>query len=187
MARTKSRASKTRRSIKKKPGSSAKKRKTAAARQHPKWPVLGPAVRALAIGVAVICLSAFCYWAVRLTFTPVHDRGQAVGNTEIGHSLRFYLDRPSVKEAVQQLGGNLVLLAPLGVLLPIVFARLRSLSGVVGTGALVSLIVETAQGTLVPGRAFDIDDVLLNVIGVAVAYLLVGRKIAVLVRGRAAT
>ena len=73
----------------------------------------------------------------------------------------------------------------MGVLLPIVFPRLRSLPGIAVTGALVSLMVETAQGALVPGRAFDIDDILLNVIGVAAAYLLVGRKIATLVRGRA--
>jgi hypothetical protein len=191
MTKTKNRpsTSKTRRPAKNRPGRSAKKRKTATTARRSKKPAssraLFPAVRALAIGVAVICLSAFCYWAVLITFTPVHDHGQAVGNTQVGHSLRFYLDRPSIKEAVQQVGGNLALLAPLGVLLPILFRRLRSLLGIVITGALVSVMVETTQGALIPGRAFDIDDVLLNVIGVAVAYLLAGRKIAALVQGRA--
>lgn len=145
------------------------------------------AVRALAVGLAAIGLGTFCYWAARVTFTPVHDHGQAVGNTQIGHSLRFYLDRPSIKEAIQQVGGNLALLTPLGVLLPIVFSRLQSLPGIIIIGALTALAVETGQGALVPGRAFDIDDVVLNVIGVAMAYLLAGRRIAALARGRAAT
>lgn len=149
--------------------------------------LLARPARLLAIGVAAVCLGVFCYWAARITFTPVHDHGQAVGNTKVGHSLRFYLDRPSIKEAVRQIGGNLALMAPLGVLLPVVFSRLRSLPGVVVAAALLSALVETCQGWLVPGRAFDIDDVVLNVIGAAVAYLLAGRRIAALVRGRAAT
>lgn len=139
----------------------------------------------LAICVAAGCLGAFCYWAARVTFTPVHDHGQAVGNTKVGHSLRFYLDRPSVQEAARQIGGNLVLLAPLGILLPVVFPRLRSLSRIAIAAVLISAGVETVQGSFVPGRAFDIDDVLLNVAGVLVAYLLAGRKIAILVRGKA--
>jgi hypothetical protein len=139
------------------------------------------------IGIAAVCLGGFCYWAARVTFTPVHDHGQAVGNTKVGHSLRFYLDRPSVEEAVRQVGGNLVLLAPLGILLPIVFLRLRSLPRIVIAGVLISAAVETVQGSFVSGRAFDIDDVLLNALGVVAAYLLAGRKIATVVRGRAPT
>jgi VanZ like protein len=182
-------AAKTRRSPKRKrSGGSKKRRRATTARRLPGasgLPALIPAVRALAIGLAVICLAVFCYWAGRVTFTPIHDHGQAVGNTRVGHSLRFYLDRPSIKEAVRQVGGNLALLAPLGLLLPVVFPRLCSLSGIVIAGALASVVVETLQGNLVPGRAFDIDDVILNVVGVMAAYLLAGRRIATLVRGRA--
>ncbi|MGH3388944.1 MAG: VanZ family protein [Actinomadura sp.] len=133
------------------------------------------------------CLGVFSYWAARITFTPVHDHGQAVGNIEIGHSLRFYLDQPNVKEAIQQIGGNLALLAPLGILLPTVFPALRPLPRIAAASALVSLVIEIAQGTLIAGRAFDIDDVILNVIGVLAAYLLAGRMIATLVRGHPST
>lgn len=135
----------------------------------------------------MIFLGVFSYWAARITFTPVHDHGQAAGNTEIGHSLRFYLDQPSVKEAIQQIGGNLALLAPLGILLPTVFPALRPLPRISAASALVSLVIEIAQGTLIAGHAFDIDDVILNVIGVLAAYLLAGRMIATLVRGHPST
>jgi hypothetical protein len=164
------------------------KRKTPAARRFSVHAATAPLIttlRALAICAAVVALGVFCFWAARIAFTPVHDHGQAVGNTEIGHSLRFYLDQPSIKEATRQVGGNLALLAPLGVLLPIVFPRLRTLPRIAMAGALVSTAVETAQGTLIPGRAFDIDDVILNVFGVLMAYLLAGKKIATVVRGNA--
>lgn len=175
---------KTRKSTPKKTRSA--KRKTATARRvkgHAAASLVS-AVRALVCCVAVIALGIFCFWAARVVFTPVHDHGQAVDNTQIGHSLRFYLDRPSIKEAARQIGGNLALLAPLGVLVPIVFTRLRTPLRISLVAALVSAAVETAQGTLVPGRAFDIDDVILNVIGVLIAYLLAGRRLATLVRGR---
>jgi hypothetical protein len=140
-------------------------------------------VRALAVGAAVIALGLFSYWAYRVTLTPVHDGGQATGNTHPGRTLRFYLDRPSVKEALIQIGGNLVLLAPLGILLPVVFTRLRSFVWVTATAALISLLIETSQGVLIAGRAFDADDVILNTAGVLLTYLLFGRRIARLVRG----
>lgn len=139
-------------------------------------------MRVIAIALAIAALTLFCYIAFKLTFTPVDDGGQAVGNTDVGNSIRFYLDRPSIKEAARQIGGNLVLLAPLGVLLPVVFVRLHGLGRIAVVAFVVSLAVETIQGTLVAGRAFDIDDVVLNVTGVLLAYLLVGRKVATLVR-----
>ncbi|WP_233510898.1 VanZ family protein [Actinomadura craniellae] len=139
-------------------------------------------LRVLAVLVALGALGAFSYWAARVTLTPVADNGNAVGNTEPGHSLKFYLDRP-FKEAVLNLGGNLALLAPLGVLLPIVVSRLRGPLRLALVAAVVSLTIEVAQGLLVMGRAFDTDDVILNTAGVVLAYLLVGRRLARLIRG----
>ncbi|WP_374200260.1 VanZ family protein [Streptomyces sp. AC555_RSS877] len=43
--------------------------------------------------------------------------------------------------------------------------------------ALVMLLVELVQGALVTGRAFDIDDVLLNTSGALLGYLLIGRRL----------
>ena len=81
-------------------------------------------LRVVAVAVALGFLVVFFYFAFRLTLKPVHDRGQAGGNTDPGRSLRFYLGRPT-REAVLQIGGNLVLLMPLGVLLPVVWKTLR--------------------------------------------------------------
>jgi glycopeptide antibiotics resistance protein len=146
-----------------------------------RWGVI--LLRSVAVVLAVAALAVFFYYAFQLTLSSVHDNGQAGGNTDPGHSLRFYLDQPA-SEALRQIGGNLALLMPLGVLLPTIFTRLRGPLRLALVGALVSLLIETAQGLLVPGRAFDVDDVILNTAGVVLAYLLIGRKTSRLVRGK---
>ena len=140
------------------------------------------ALRAVVVLIALGLLGVFCYFAFRLTLTPVHDNGQAGGNTDPGRSLRFYLDRP-IKEAFLQVGGNLVLLAPLGVLLPLVWTTLRGPIRLALVTGILSLAIETIQGLLVMGRAFDVDDVILNVAGVVLAYLFLGRRLSRSLRG----
>ncbi|KMS79597.1 membrane protein [Streptomyces leeuwenhoekii] len=80
-------------------------------------------------------------------------------------------------EAARRIGEGLALLAPLGVLLPMAGGRLSvsplaSLFRTVAGGALLSLGIELLQ-TGVPGRVVDIDSLLLNTAGVALAHLLV--------------
>ncbi|MFC9246880.1 VanZ family protein [Streptomyces sp. NPDC057136] len=80
-------------------------------------------------------------------------------------------------EAVHRFGSGLLLLAPLGVLLPMAGGRLfvspwASLARTVAAGALISLAIELAQ-TGVPGQVVDVDSLLLNTVGVALAHLLV--------------
>lgn len=80
-------------------------------------------------------------------------------------------------EAAHRIGEGLALLAPLGVLLPLVHGRLRvsplaSLIRTAATGALISLGIALLQ-TGVPGRVVDVDSVLLNTAGVLVAHLAV--------------
>ena len=162
-----------------KSGKSSRKRRGSAKR--PPWYV--GALRVIAVVAAVVALGLFSYWAYRVTLTPVHDQGQATGNTHPGRTLRFYLDRPSVKEALVQIGGNLVLLAPLGILLPVIFTWLRTVVRVTAAAAMISLVIEASQGVLIAGRAFDADDVILNTTGVLLAYLLAGRRVARLARG----
>ncbi|MFF3845039.1 VanZ family protein [Streptomyces sp. NPDC002328] len=81
------------------------------------------------------------------------------------------LGRP---EAARRIGGALGLLAPLGVLLPLAHGRLRvaplaSFVRTVTAGALLSLGIELLQ-TGVPGRVMDVDSLLLNTTGVALAH-----------------
>jgi glycopeptide antibiotics resistance protein len=157
---------------------------TASPPQQRTTPWYVTALRCCGVALAVAALVAFFYQAARLTLSPVEDAGQAGGNTDPGKSLHFYLDQPT-KQTFIQLGGNLILLAPLGVLVPIISTRLRGPVRLALLGAMVSLSIETIQGYLVEGRAFDIDDVILNTAGVVLAYLLIGRPMSRAVRGRA--
>ncbi|MFF3909041.1 VanZ family protein [Streptomyces sp. NPDC001848] len=80
-------------------------------------------------------------------------------------------------EAARRIGKGLALLAPLGVLLPVVGGRLAvsplaSLARTVAAGTLISLGIELLQ-TGVPGQVVDIDALLLNTVGVALAHVLV--------------
>ncbi|MFJ8671037.1 MULTISPECIES: VanZ family protein [unclassified Streptomyces] len=80
-------------------------------------------------------------------------------------------------EAVLHLGGGVLLLAPLGVLLPMSAGRLDgsnlvSLTRTVFAGAMIALAIELLQ-TGVPGQVPDVDTVLLNTVGVALAHLAV--------------
>ncbi|MGV9562137.1 VanZ family protein [Streptomyces sp. NPDC003480] len=80
-------------------------------------------------------------------------------------------------QAARRIGKGLALLAPLGVLLPMIGGRVggspfASMARAVATGTLVSLGIELVQ-TGVPGQVVDIDSVLLNTVGVALAHVLV--------------
>ncbi|PZT68721.1 VanZ family protein [Streptomyces sp. SW4] len=80
-------------------------------------------------------------------------------------------------EAARRIGEGLALLAPLGVLLPMANGRLTvspvaSLLRTAAAGALLSLAIELLQ-TGVPGQVVDVDSLLLNTAGVALAHLAV--------------
>ncbi|MEV5724819.1 MULTISPECIES: VanZ family protein [Streptomyces] len=80
-------------------------------------------------------------------------------------------------QAARELGEGLALLAPLGVLLPMADGRLTvsTLASFVRTtaaGVLISLAIELLQSD-VPGRVLDVDSLLLNTAGVALAHLAV--------------
>ncbi|MFI6587548.1 VanZ family protein [Embleya sp. NPDC050493] len=142
-------------------------------------------LRAVAIGLGVLALVAFALVLARVTFTPQPDSQDLVtGNTDPGDSIRSYLDRPEVRDAVRQVGGNLVLCTPLGVLLPVVSARLRGPLRILLTVGVLMLVVEAVQGLFVVGRAFDIDDVILNATGAFLAYIFLGRHLAARVHPR---
>jgi len=91
-------------------------------------------------------------------------------------TIRADLDM-SPLQAARRIGAGLGLLAPLGVLLPMAGGQVRaggfgSFARTVFTALMVSLALEFTQ-TLVPGQLFDVDAVLLNTVGAALAYLLV--------------
>jgi len=77
--------------------------------------------------------------------------------------------RADPQTVVVQVGGNLLVFAALGALLPLRAARFAGLVPVALVAAAGSIGVETLQHVLRLGRVSSIDDVLLNVAGAAAA------------------
>jgi glycopeptide antibiotics resistance protein len=142
-------------------------------------------VRLLAMLCAFTFMVAFAVVLARLTLQP-SPASEALTHTNLhpGRSLRAYLDQPELRDAVRQIGGNILLGVPFGVLVPVVAPRTRGILRVLLLTAVVMLLVEFAQGALVTGRAFDIDDVILNTAGALIGYLLLGRRLSRVVHAR---
>ena len=77
---------------------------------------------------------------------------------------------------IQQLLGNVALFVPLGFLLPLLGSRYRSLAMTAAVGLVASLGIELVQLALLLAlsarRSVDVDDVILNVTGACLGYLL---------------
>lgn len=74
-----------------------------------------------------------------------------------------------------QVGGNLLVFAALGALLPVRTARFASAARVAAVAATASATVETLQYILRLGRFSSIDDVLVNTLGAVLAALVTRR------------
>jgi glycopeptide antibiotics resistance protein len=142
-------------------------------------------LRLLAVLCAFVFMVVFAVVLARLTLQP-SPASEALTHTNLhpGRSLRAYLDQPALRDAVRQIGGNILLGVPFGVLAPVVAPRTRGFLRVLVLTAAVMLLVESAQGALVTGRAFDIDDVILNTGGALIGYLLAGRRLGRTVHAR---
>ncbi|MEU6880260.1 VanZ family protein [Streptomyces sp. NPDC046712] len=138
----------------------------------------GPWIR---VGVTVLALAAMVAFGVvltRLTLQPSPASEMLThANLRPGDSIRAYLEQPAFRDTVKQLGGNILLGVPFGLLLPVVSPRSRGFVRVALLTVATMLLVELIQGALVRGRAFDIDDVLLNTTGALLGYALVGRRL----------
>ncbi|WP_345945224.1 VanZ family protein [Streptomyces albus subsp. chlorinus] len=135
--------------------------------------------RVLAVVLAFAAMVVFAALLSRATLEPrAGAEGLTHTNLRPGASLRGYLGQPSPATVLQQLGGNVLLGVPFGVLLPVMAPHMRGFAKVTVCAALVMLLVETVQGLWVTGRAFDVDDVLLNAAGALLGYLCVGRRLS---------
>ncbi|GGX74737.1 VanZ family protein [Streptomyces anandii] len=162
------------------PRDSRASREAAGERRPAPWPL-----RLLAMLCAFVFMVAFAVVLARLTLEP-SPASAAIAHTNLhpGRSLRLYLSEPGLRDAARQIGGNLLLGVPFGVLVPVLAPRARGLWKVLLLTAVVMLLVEFAQGALITGRAFDIDDVILNTVGALVGYLLLGRRMSRAVHAR---
>ncbi|MEV8569315.1 VanZ family protein [Streptomyces sp. NPDC051322] len=144
--------------------------------QRRTWP--SAVLRMLVLLVGFVCMVGFAVALAKVTLQPSAASVDLTHtNLRPGDSIRMYLDQPAFRDTVKQIGGNLLLGVPFGVLLPVLIPKARGSLRVVLVTAVVMLLVEAAQGALVEGRAFDIDDVILNTTGALVGYLLLGRRL----------
>ncbi|MFJ9529949.1 VanZ family protein [Streptomyces cyaneofuscatus] len=136
-------------------------------------------LRVTVLTVVLLGLVAFSILLAKVTLTPSPASEDIVtSNLQPGRSLRQYAEDYTFLAACKQAGGNVLLGVPFGLLLPfLVPRRLRMISMTLLTAAAM-VLVELVQGALVTGRAFDIDDVILNTAGALLGYLLLGRRIS---------
>ena len=78
-------------------------------------------------------------------------------------------DYDNIRDTIWNVVGNAVMFIPSGIVLPIIYRQLNSFWKVVAAGAFISLCIEILQLPF-PSRASDIDDLILNTLGVAVGY-----------------
>ena len=78
-------------------------------------------------------------------------------------------DYDNVRDIVWNTFGNVAMFIPTGIMLPIIYRRLNSVWEAAAAGALISLCIEILQLPF-PSRASDIDDLIVNTIGVVVGY-----------------
>jgi glycopeptide antibiotics resistance protein len=121
-----------------------------------------------------------------LTFLPLPIGAEAIAEARLHatshhnavplETLRFQLQDGVTPVELRQLIGNVVLLLPLGIYGPVIWPRLRSAGAVLVTGIAVSSVIELGQLAVAtaygfPVRVADIDDVILNTLGVLLGYL----------------
>ncbi|MFF2774219.1 VanZ family protein [Streptomyces sp. NPDC058052] len=142
-------------------------------------------MRALVALTALAGMVAFAVVLARLTLASSPASVPLThSNLTPGRSIRDYLAQPGFVDTLRQLGGNLVLGVPFGILLPLLSRKARGFVRVALVTAATMLLVELVQGALVTGRAFDVDDVLLNTTGALLGYVVVGRRLGRLVHPR---
>ncbi|MFH8713125.1 VanZ family protein [Streptomyces zaomyceticus] len=138
----------------------------------------GPWLRAGVVVLALAAMVAFGVVLARLTLQPSPASEMLThANLRPGDSIRAYLGQPAFRDTVKQLGGNILLGVPFGLLLPLVSPRSRGFVNIALLTVATMLLVELVQGALITGRAFDIDDVLLNTTGALLGYALAGRRL----------
>lgn len=135
-------------------------------------------IRLLVMLVGFVLMVAFAVVLARLTLRPSPASVHLThSNLHPGSSLRAYLNYGRPLDTLRQIGGNVLLGVPFGILVPVLAPRARRMLPVLALTALVMLMVELVQGALITGRAFDIDDVILNTTGALLGWLVLGRRL----------
>lgn len=97
------------------------------------------------------------------------------GRTTIGCYRQLTGTPVEVVICTMQLLGNIVLFVPMGLLLPLVWSKLRPARTIIGAALAASVTIEVVQylqQSMGMKRSVDIDDVILNVVGALIGWLL---------------
>lgn len=104
---------------------------------------------------------SFAEYAVRNTnFVPFRYINGYIRNLKDGEKISY---------ATMNLVGNVAVFIPLGALLPVVFKKLVSFPKYILTAVFIPLAIESLQLIFMVG-CFDVDDIILNVIGLLMGY-----------------
>ena len=97
--------------------------------------------------------------------------GLDTANFTLFKTIHMYIDYSYMLNSFENLGGNVVVFIPFGMLLPSIWKRFRNFADIFLAGFLFSLSIEIFQLYSAFG-AFDVDDILLNCVGVITGYLM---------------
>jgi glycopeptide antibiotics resistance protein len=111
------------------------------------------------------------YHILRLWDKSIITFGLSSANFIPFKTIKMYIRYRSSLNSFANLFGNLFILTPLGIILPFAWRKKHSVFLITAIGFLVSMAVETLQLVLGVG-AFDVDDLILNTLGVIVGYIL---------------
>ncbi|WP_053366481.1 VanZ family protein [Bacillus sp. FJAT-27245] len=115
----------------------------------------------------------------RYTFSPGNSEGYLTflkNNSNIVPFKNTFLyitgsDRFNVEIIINNTLGNILIFLPLGMFLPLLVKKYSRFTNVIVTSTVISFSIEVLQIALKVGQ-FDIDDVILNVVGSIVGFLL---------------
>lgn len=132
--------------------------------------------RCLLVGsvLLIVCVTLFPFPVAARWWKPWHFRHAQLVPL---HTIRDQLSEGGLQAA--QVFGNVLVFAPFGFALPLVWERARRAHVTIVAGALLSLAVELTQ-LFVPTHTTDVDDLLLNTLGTALGFA----AVAVLLRAR---
>lgn len=130
----------------------------------------GPSTVTRAVGW--LALVVYLALLALVTLTPVSGTEQTANYVPGASFSRYLSEGVENSLAIRQLGGNVVMFLPFGFVLPFAIAAARRVLVTVPLALLASAGIEIVQATRVEGRVFDIDDVLLNVVGALVGLLI---------------
>lgn len=109
---------------------------------------------------------------IYFTFSPLLLDLNEVFNCRINLIPFVYLFDYDVRaHMIYNVFGNIMMFVPTGIVLPVLYKRLDNFFKVAGTGFLISLAIEILQLPFAD-RTSDVDDLILNTLGVVIGYVL---------------